>query len=136
MVLLLVVLFISWISFLFLLWGWVWWWWSSSHDSSLFSLRWSSFFCLYLASFLQVPKLGFILLLESIFQVLWIHKRKKEIILNQFLNLAKNEIYYYYYYYYCYYFQEVHFWPCELARPKNAFFEFFILVWICLHILF
>jgi hypothetical protein len=36
-----------------------------------------------------------------------------------FFKLAKNEIYYYY----CYYFQEVHFWPCELARPKNALLE-------------
>ncbi len=59
MVLLLVVLFISWLSFLFLLWGWMWWRLSSSHDFSFFSLCWSSFFCLYLASFLQVQKLDY-----------------------------------------------------------------------------
>jgi len=33
-----------------------------------------------------------------------------------FFKLAKNENENYY----CYYFQEVHFWRCELARPKNA----------------
>jgi len=64
--------------------------------------------CLIFAS----PKIGFFLLLEIFLGLVNLQEKKKNSFEFYFFKLAKNEIYYY--------FQEVHFWPCELARPKNA----------------